>query len=88
MKNLILLLLTSVFTGCACMNVETAFGLDGKAYGWCKRKEKALDYCHGEPASYDFRTVICKPYKIVSYQKDGRYITELFYESRQNQRLR
>lgn len=82
MKNLILLLSALVFTGCACMNAETAFGLDGKAYGWCKRKEAAVDYCNGEPASYDFHTVICKPYKKVYSQKDGRTITELIYESR------
>lgn len=44
MKKL-LLCLNFVLTGCACVSVETGFGLDGKAKSWCEAKKAAFDFC-------------------------------------------
>ena len=50
-----------VLSGCACMTLDTAFGLDGKAVSWCERKYHATKLCkkHGGLKDYHFEAATC-----------------------------
>lgn len=68
-KSLFVILFTSLLSGCACMNSNTAFGLDGKAVGWCERRNDSEKLCreHGGVKQVSYREAICN---------DGSVLTE------------
>lgn len=51
-----------LLASCACINSDTAFGMDGKAFGWCKRKHKSEKLCkaHDGLKNYSYAFAECK----------------------------
>lgn len=70
MRILLILLALTLLAGCACVSVDTAFGLDGKAVSWCKAKERAKEFCSRDGELFE---------KYVSYQPSTHIICDQEY---------
>lgn len=56
-----LTVLLLIYSGCACMNIDTAFGLDGKAQSSCEREHRAKKLCkkNGGLKNYHYAHAEC-----------------------------
>ena len=61
MKNISLIIMALMLSGCQCLNSETGYGLDGKAVGWCKRERRAEKLCkkHDGMKKFYYRFAEC-----------------------------
>lgn len=66
-----LLIVLLLLPGCACLTVDTAFGLDGKAVSWCKAKEAAKDFCSRDGELFD-KYVDYQPSSFIQCYKEGK----------------
>ena len=52
--KLLIIILSVAMSGCSCVSVDTAFGMDGKAVSWCERKHRAEKLCRKHNGLKDY----------------------------------
>lgn len=73
MKYFFSFILLALQVGCSCFSIETGFGMDGKAVGWCEAKKVAYDFCKASQMSEDRRSLI-------GYQPGGFVLCDQSYQ--------